>query len=465
MKVSLSLTAAQHDALSRHLFPGDGCEAVALALCGRWNGGNRHRLLVKKIIPVPYEACSVRTPDRVTWSTELLPSLLEQAARSGLALVKIHGHGEYQQFSATDDASDRALFPSVYVWTDTGAPHASVIMMRDGSMFGRVVDGCGSFEALDRVSVVGDDLKFWLSGPRDLDVEAFGVRIAQSFGAGTYGLLRKLRVAVVGCSGTGSVIIEQLARNCVGALVLVDPDRVEHKNLNRILNATRADAEARLRKVEVAARAIAAMSLGTQVETYDTTVFDREAAHAVAGCDIVFGCVDTVDGRHLLNKLATFYVLPYFDVGVRLDADGRGGVQQVAGTVHYLLPGGSSLLSRHVYTQEQLRAAGLYRSDPATYRSLLNEGYIRGIYEDRPAVVQLNSLIASLAINELLARLHPYRIDPNADYAVHRLSLSHGIYEHHGHGPACTALQRHVGRGDVEPLLDWPELSAPAKAP
>ena len=62
-------------------------------------------------------------------------------------------------------------------------------------------------------------------------------------------------------------------------------------------------------------------------------------------------------------------------------------------------------------------------------------------------------------VNELLARLHPYRIDSNADFAVHRISLSHGIYEHLNDGETCSLLIRHVGRGDVAPRLDWSELS------
>ncbi len=259
-------------------------------------------------------------------------------------------------------------------------------------------------------------------------------------------------------------MIEQLARNCVGELILVDPDRVDEKNLNRILNATMEDARRSRLKVDVAARAIRAMGLGTLVETLPRSLFDPIAVRAVAGCDVVFGCMDSIDGRHLLNKLATFYVIPYFDLSVKLEADGRGGVDQVCGTVHYFQPGGSSLLSRHVYTMEQVRAAGLYRTDPAAYRSQLDDGYIRGVQEDRPAVVQLNSLIASLAINEFLARLHPYRFDPNTDYAVHRLSISHGIYGHEDDGEPCPVLARHVGRGDVWPLLDLAELSVAKEA-
>jgi hypothetical protein len=169
--------------------------------------------------------------------------------------------------------------------------------------------------------------------------------------------------------------------------------------------------------------------------------------------------MDTVDGRFLLNKLASFYAIPYLDLGVKIEADGHGGVDQVCGTVHYLKPGGSSLLSRKTFTMEQVRVAGLKRTDPEHYASLLEQGYIRGVAEDRPAVIQLNALIASYAVNEFLARLHPYRLEPNGDFAVTRISLSHGFIDHERDGDACPVLARHVGRGDVMPLLDWAELS------
>ncbi len=455
---TLSLTQRQHAELRTRLFPGDGCEAVAIALCGRYRGAELHRLLVHHVTPVPHEMCLERRPDLVTWSTDLLPPLLEEARRRGLAVLKIHGHGHPSPFSATDDRSDRELFPSVHAWTEDG-PHASAVMFRDGRIIGRLVDENGQFHPLASVNVVGDDLEFWQAIPATGAIPEFGRRVAQTFGAGTFERLRRLRIGIVGCSGTGSPLIEQLARNCVGILVLVDPDRVEEKNLNRILNATMDDVRRNRLKVDVAARAIAEMGLGTVVETHPRNLFNSGTVRAVAACDVVFGCMDSVDGRHLLNKLATFYLIPYFDLGVKLEADGRGGIDQACGTVHYLQPGGSSLLGRHVYTMEQVRAAGLLRTDPSAYCTQVKEGYIRGAQEDRPAVIQMNSLIASLAVNEFFARLHSYRVDSNADYAVHRLSVSHGIYEHEQDGEPCSMLARHVGRGDVTPLLDWPELS------
>lgn len=458
MPVTLTLTARQRAELARHLLPEDGCEAVAILLCGLACGGTPLRLLVRQVHLIPHEACD-RRPDAVTWPTELIVPWLAVADKHGLAVVKIHGHRGYDRFSQTDDESDRLLFPSLYAWVDRAPMHASAILMDDGRLFGRVVTEDGQFHPLQAVNVVGDDIERFDSGSGEAAVPAHGRRIAQTFGGGTFERLRQLKVGIVGCSGTGSPVIEQLARNCIGSLVLVDPDHVEDKNLNRIANTTRADAEQGRLKVDVAARAITAMGLGTSVRTLASTLFDPAVVRELASCDVLFGCMDTVDGRHLLNKLAAFYLIPYFDLGVKIEADGLGGVNQVCGSVHYLQPGGSSLLSRHVYSLEQVRAAGMMRTDPQQYQRLLDEGYLRGVQEDRPAVVQLNTLIASLAVNELLARLHPYRLDPNAEHAVTRISLSHGIFEHEADGEPCPVLSRHAGRGDVEPLLDWPELS------
>lgn len=456
MSVSLTLTENQYAQLHAHLFPGDGLEAVALLLCGRATYQRRERLIVSEIHSVPHERCT-RAWDRITWPTDMLPNLLQHAERRNLSLVKIHGHRGFDRFSEVDDASDRELFPSIHAWTP--GLHGSSVMLEDAHVFGRTVTDDGTFIPFDYVACVGDDIKFWRASAQSSLVPEHAHRVAQSFGAGTYEVLKCLRVGVVGCSGTGSVVIDQLARNCVGEIVLVDPDRVEEKNLNRIVNSRKSDADRRLFKVDMLREAIAALEFGTQVETFPRSLFDPLAIAAISSCDVVFGCMDSIDGRHLLNRLATFYGLPYFDLGVKLEADGLGGVDQVCGTVHYLKPGGSSLFSRYVYSLEQVRAAGLLRIDPEAYRSLRREGYIKGVAEDRPAVIQLNSLIASLAINELLARLHPYRIDPNGDYAIHRISLSHGIYEHLGDGEACSLLARHLGRGDVNPLLDMPELS------
>jgi proteasome lid subunit RPN8/RPN11 len=457
MRVTLSLTRAQHAQLSDHLLAGDGCESVALALCGRAAGSEIHRLLVHEIIKIPHEDCSNRTEDRVTWPTSFLLPLLKKAAKRGMAVMKIHSHpGGYPRFSTIDDASDEALFPSIHAACDSGAPHVSAIMLPDGRIIARAHHENGSHSPIDCIGVIGDDLTFWHADDVAKEVPEFARRHAQAFGEGTFRRLRRLSVAVVGCSGTGSVVVDQLARLGVGRLVLVDPDKVEEKNLNRILNTVRQDIGRP--KVAILKDFIDRLGLETEVEAIERNLSGPEALRAVASCDIVFGCMDGVEGRQLLNRLATFYIQPYFDVGVRLDADGQGGIDQICGSAHYLQPGGSSLISRDAITDEQIRAAGLRRTNPDDYRDQVERGYIRGIDEDRPAVNGVNMFFSSLLMMDFLARLHPYRLDPNEEYASQTISLTIGSWLKRVDGDPDPVLARYVGRGDATPPLDQPYL-------
>jgi len=169
--------------------------------------------------------------------------------------------------------------------------------------------------------------------------------------------------------------------------------------------------------------------------------------------------MDGVEGRHLLNRLAAYYLLPYFDLGVKLQADGHGGINEACGAIHYVRPDGESLLDRRVYTTAQLKADGLRRTDPTAYREQIRAGYIHGVQEERPAVISINTQIASYAVNELLARLHPYRLDPNADSAVVRVSFMQGMTYREPEKTSSGTFDKSLGRGDAEPLLGMPELS------
>lgn len=470
-EVVIRMSGRQHGALRSHLFPGDGLEAAAILLCGRRLGDQRHVSTVHEVVPVPYDACTERTPVRVTWRADLLVPLLERAARYGLALVKIHSHtGMYARFSEVDDAADASFFPSVMGWTDDGGPHGSAVMLPDGSIFARAAyddgDGATRLSPVALVAVAGEDIALHFhdevcDSRSPAAVPEFARRHAQAFGAGTTERLRRLTIAVIGCSGTGSPLVEMLARLGVGRLVLVDPDVVEQKNLNRIYGSTMEDAVHCRPKVEVLARMVRSMGLGTDVVPVTKSLFDPETVRLVASCDVAMGCVDTAEGRDLLNRLCAYYVMPYFDVGVRLDADGHGGVDQIAGTVHYLQPDGSSLLSRGVYTHERLQAEALRRADPERYKALRREKYIIGVNEDRPAVISVNTFFAAHAVNELLARLHPFRDDPNGLYAAYGASLTQARLVAEPDGDPCSVLARKVGRGDALPLLGMPSLSEP----
>lgn len=462
----LRMTERQHRQLYDHLFPGDGKEAVAVALCGRaegggeWEAGQRRCLSVYRIEPVPHNVCTVRTEERVIWPTDLIIPLLVEAEKKGMALLKVHSHpGGYPRFSAVDDASDCDLFPGVAEWVGTDLPHASAVMLPSGHVFARLVSG-RNFTPIDVVTVAGEEIRFFRhdeTGRAEGD-EKLRVRTRQAFGPGTTDILAGLSAAVIGVSGTGSPTVEMLARLAVGELILVDDDRVENKNRGRILNTFPEHAAAAAYKVDVIGEAVRRMGFGTRVVPIARNLWDPSVVRRVAQADVIFGCMDTVDGRDLLNRLAAFYCIPYLDVGVALEADGRGGVDQICGTVHYLQPGGSSLASRSIFTPADVRAASLRRTNPAAYEEQVRAGYLRGVRVERPAVISVNMLFAALGVNELLARLHGYRDDGNTGFAAFGMSLTQARLIADEDGVPCPALAPRVGRGDCSPLLGVPEL-------
>jgi hypothetical protein len=459
---SLTLTEPQFRTLHARLFPGDGKESVAIVLCGHAVRGQRVRLLARDMFPIPDEACTKRTPVQLVWPSELIVPQLQMARAKNLSVLKIHSHPtNIEAFSHADDSSDADLFPSIHGWVDGSAPHASVVMLPGGRMFGRLVSDVGKFSPISRITIIGDDIRSYshisdrrLTGDLILHTTR---REAPLFGAEMTDDLGRFSVAVVGCSGLGSLVAELLARHGFGRIILIDPDRIERRNLGRILNTYPTDIG--LFKVEVAARAIKSLGFGTLVETYPIDLATAEAVRAVSSCDFVFGCMDSLAGRAVLNRLATFYLLPYIDLGVRIDADKAESIEQVCGAIHYLRPGGSSLTSRGMFTYDEAQADAVKRKDRERYEQLRRERYIRGVQEDQPAVMALNMSIAPLGVMELLARLYRFRDEPNARYASTTLSLTQMALYADAEGIPCKVLQKSVGRGDIIPLLDLPELS------
>jgi hypothetical protein len=238
----------------------------------------------------------------------------------------------------------------------------------------------------------------------------------------------------------------------------VDPDRVEYRNLNRIVGTTAADAATGKLKVDVLGEHIARIGLGTRVEVVPRELASSEAVFALAGCDVLFGCMDSHDGRRTLNRLAAFYVLPYFDCGVGLVADGTGNIDDVTAASHYIQPGRSTLLARRVISQKRADAEAMARNNPEMYRTLHAEKYVEGAEIDSPAVISVNALASSLVVNEFLARIHRFRQTSNADYASVRLKYDAMILDVERETNEGT-IKRALGRGDVTPLLDLPELS------
>ena len=121
------------------------------------------------------------------------------------------------------------------------------------------------------------------------------------FGAEGMEKLRKSRVAVFGIGGVGGYAVEALVRGGIGALDLIDNDRVCLTNLNRQLHATRSTLGKY--KVDVAAERVRDINPDCRVVTHRTFFLpETKDEFDFSQYDYVIDAIDTVAGKLALAE-------------------------------------------------------------------------------------------------------------------------------------------------------------------
>ena len=116
------------------------------------------------------------------------------------------------------------------------------------------------------------------------------------FGKEAMQKLLNARVAVFGIGGVGGYSVEALVRSGVGALDLIDDDKVCLTNINRQIYATRKTMGKY--KVEVACERIAEINPNCKVKTYKTFFLPETSGEFdFTEYDYVVDAIDTVTGK------------------------------------------------------------------------------------------------------------------------------------------------------------------------
>ncbi|SRR6266566_5211784 len=325
----------------------------------------------------------------------------KRARNQRLAVLPVHTHPFSRGvpgFSKVDRMGERQLLPALERLT--GLPTVAIVVGPEGEAAERwsshgelVAGGCRDIGIGPRMMHVGDRAAQFEESGYD---ERFARHI-RAFGVQGQRRLAALTVGVIGASGTGSHVCEQLIRLGIGRLVVIDHDVVKEVNLNRIVTAFSQDAQSERTKVQVIEAYARAVGGPTTVEAIQGTVLDRQVAGRLASVDALFGCTDTLASRAILNRLAIQRFIPYWDCGTEISP---GGLDLRAyGRVRLVLAGGPCLLCMGVIDPEQLRIELL----PATEREREERlGYIRNANVEAPAVISLNAITASLAVMNFL---------------------------------------------------------------
>lgn len=454
--------------LGAQVLRADGHEGAAYMLCGRagigadpWSGRARVRLMSHAVIPIPQGEMIASGPDHVTWSTESFAKLLARAEMEGLVPAIVHAHPEGpDRFSEQDDLNEAGLLRMALNRNGADAELLSVLLSGGGKVRARLWRGPGHSIECERVSVVGRRLTIHrASEARDRSApDDVMSRQALALGREATRALRELRIAVVGCGGTGSAVAMLLARLGVGQLLLIDDDVVEASNLNRLHLARRSDADAMRPKAHTLAWQIAKMGIGVRAVPFRGWASNPAMRDALRSCDVVFGCTDDHDGRMFLNRLAAFYAMPVIDMGLVIEPnEDHTGFRECSGRVTVLTPGAPCLLCRGVVDPITARDEDLRRAQPEEHERRKREAYVRGGGDPAPAVVTFTTETATMAINELLQGLTGFRGEGGWVWnRVRRFDLMEDRRPGAERAPDCPVCGDPFfwGRGDVRPFLD-----------
>lgn len=141
------------------------------------------------------------------------------------------------------------------------------------------------------------------------------------FGAGAIEKLKNCRVAVFGIGGVGGYTVEALARSGVGALDLIDDDKVCITNINRQIFAL--GSTVGKYKVDVAEERVHDINPECEVRTYKTFFMpDTKDMFDFSLYDYVVDAIDTVTGKKqiiLCAKEAGVPVISSMGAGNKVD--------------------------------------------------------------------------------------------------------------------------------------------------
>lgn len=326
-------------------------------LCfGLWNpsaGERRYSAIVTDII-TPIEGDRA-LDGNAAFEAEYLSRAVRLASERGMGLAFMHNHFTpgWQDMSPEDIIAERdRIAPAA---ASTGLPLVGLTMGTDGGMSARLwLDRSQSRPAWCR------KVRFMESGRMGVTYNESALppyrrrpqlqRTIDSWGLAMQEKMARLRIGVVGTGSVGAVVVESLARMGVENLLLVDGDRVEAHNLDRLLHAGRDDVDSY--KAEIAAQSArrAATAERFQATPICGDLQNESAYRAALDCDLLFSCVDRPLPKDLLNHIAYAHCIPVIFGGIFIGNKENGRLAQANWSASVIGPGYRCLRCDGQYT-------------------------------------------------------------------------------------------------------------------
>lgn len=362
------------------------------------------------------------SPHHMTINMRNFPEIYLRCEKEKVELGFVHNHPNgYPDFSSMDETNEKNILHGISGCNDIKAFLISLVLC-ENKWIARARRGINPKAILPirHIAILSDK------------IDMYGIKIAEgtsktlarqeaAFGKPFNAMLQSLRVAVVGLGGTGSPVATLLARAGIGELILIDGDKLDKSNMNRVRGYTAKNIKKK--KAKSLKKFIESLGLNVDVIAFSSNLHESpQAIDAISSADIVFGCTDDASGRDILNQTIYYYVLPLIDSGLAGFIDknqiGEPYLRDHRGRVSCILPeNGACLRCQRVinddmikYEQEIKARPELLLLDPET---LEREFYLRGGGTGAPGVGPFTSSTGDSAVATLMNLLNSYRKLPD----------------------------------------------------
>ena len=262
-----------------------------------------------------------------------LTRAIRLAIERGVGLAFMHNHftDGWQDMSEPDIVAERdRISPATRA---TGLPLVGLTLGTDKSWSARfwTWDGQAFNRAwCDKVRIVGRRFQVTFKDREIGKRRRFLRRTVDTWGSKCQRDISGLHFGIVGVGSVGCVIAETLARIGVERISIMDPDRIEAHNLDRLLYASKEDI-GRL-KVDLVSRHArrSATAEKFEIHSYSSAIQDERVFAVAVDCDILFSAVDRPLPKDLLNHLAFAHCIPVVSGGVFIDNKPDGTLGQAA---------------------------------------------------------------------------------------------------------------------------------------
>ena len=367
-------------------------EEAGFLLCSLSRGDRADHLIAREFRPIPERAIERFTGGSVlSWSAEFNSEALQRAVDLNATPVLVHSHGASEAGFSGDDRHREVPLFSAFSRIIAPLPTGTIVFGRD-SAEGSFWTGGARSHAFRRVLVVGETMEVWLSPaearnrpPTRERLDRQNVAIPDSDAN-----LARATIAVVGLSGGGSHVIQQLAHLGIGRLIAVDDELVERTNLGRLVGATEADIDV-TPKTDLAERVAGGIDSTITAIKVPHRFPSPEAIAALKDADIVVTALDTFRAREMVNRFCRRHLIPQIDIGMVIKTKDER-LTLAKGQVITSIPGFACLrcwfIDDETLTDEERERPPGYDRDPTA--------------PGDPQVVSMNGALASEACNCVL---------------------------------------------------------------